>query len=249
MIAPLLAGGFGLLIGSFLAGLSWRWPQGLPWAQARSACAACNTRLGPLDLVPVLSHLALRGRCRHCHAPIPRRHLTIELAAGLIGVIATLALPLPLALAAMALGWLLLLLLVLDLEHFWLPLAPMALIALAGLALATPLPLVDRLIGGVAGVLSLELVRQLYARLRGREGMGGGDPLLLGAIGCWTGPALLPLVLLLAGLVGLALLLLDRARGRPLAADTMVPLGSLLATAAWPLWLLLAAGRLDRLLP
>jgi leader peptidase (prepilin peptidase)/N-methyltransferase len=97
------------------------------------------------------------------------------------------------------------------------------------------------------GYAGLWLVAALYRRVRGREGLGGGDPKLLGAIGAWLGWAALPLILLGASLLGLGLVLLDRLRGRAVAGDTMVPLGALMAGVAWPLWLLLLVGGLDRL--
>ena len=63
-------------------------------------------------------------------------------------------------------------------------------------------PIYDRLIGGVAGFVSLTVVASAYKMIRGREGLGGGDPKMLGAIGCWRGWAALPLVILGAGLAG-----------------------------------------------
>jgi leader peptidase (prepilin peptidase)/N-methyltransferase len=81
-----------------------------------------------------------------------------------------------------------------------------------------------------------------YRALRGREGLGGGDPRLLAAIGAWTGWMALPFVLLGASLLGLALAALDRLRGRPVAADTALPLGTLMALVAWPVALVQFAG-------
>ena len=67
--------------------------------------------------------------------------------------------------------------------------------------------------------------------------MGGGDPKLFGAIGLWVGWRMLPAVLLIASLTGLALVLMARMRGRAVAADAPVPFGALLAIAAYPTWL------------
>ena len=72
--------------------------------------------------------------------------------------------------------------------------------------------------------------------LRGREGLGGGDPKLLAAIGAWLGWQL-PFILLGAGLLGLAAVLLMRLRGEAVAATDRLPLGTLMALAAWPIWL------------
>ncbi len=67
--------------------------------------------------------------------------------------------------------------------------------------------------------------------------MGGGDPKLFGAIGLWLGWRMLPAVLLIASMTGLALVLLAAMRGRPMARDSALPLGALLAVAAYPAWL------------
>jgi leader peptidase (prepilin peptidase)/N-methyltransferase len=93
----------------------------------------------------------------------------------------------------------------------------------------------------VAGWAALFLIAQAYRRLRGREGMGGGDPKLLAGIGAWVGALQLPFVLLGAGLLGLAAILLMRLRGEQVTATTRLPLGTLMAVAAWPIWLIVAA--------
>jgi leader peptidase (prepilin peptidase)/N-methyltransferase len=80
-----------------------------------------------------------------------------------------------------------------------------------------------------------------YRRLRGREGLGGGDPKLLAGIGAWIGALQLPFILLGAGLLGLAAVLLMRLRGEEVGPATRLPLGALMAVAAWPVWLIVAA--------
>jgi leader peptidase (prepilin peptidase)/N-methyltransferase len=103
--------------------------------------------------------------------------------------------------------------------------------------------LADRAIGAAAGFAVLEAIRLGYRRLRGREGMGGGDPKLLAAIGAWVGAFQLPFVLLGAGLLGLAGVALMRLRGQEVRATSRLPLGTLMAVAAWPVWLVVAAFR------
>jgi len=94
--------------------------------------------------------------------------------------------------------------------------------------------------GAAIGWATLFLIAWLYRRLRGREGMGGGDPRLFGAIGAWVGAWQLPAILLGAGLLGLALVLAMRLRGEGVTATSRLPLGTLLALAAWPVWLVVA---------
>ena len=74
-------------------------------------------------------------------------------------------------------------------------------------------------------------------RLRGREGMGAGDPKLFGAIGLWVGWQMLPAILLIGSMIGLGVVLSARLRGAAVTADTALPFGALLAIAAYPAWL------------
>lgn len=234
----------GTIIGSFLATILVRWPQGRSAMAGRSACDGCGRVLGAAELVPLLSYIVLRGRCRRCGARIGWRHAAVELTAGIVGAVSVLVDPLPLAGVTMALGWWLLLLAALDAEHQWLPdvltlpLIPLGLIA--GWAGIGP-PLIDRVIGAAVGWALLTLIGLGYKRLRGREGLGGGDPKLFGAIGAWVGVLQLPFVLLGAGLLGLVAVGLMAARGVRIGAATRLPLGTLMALAAWPIWLLIAA--------
>lgn len=243
-LAATLGGVLGLVIGSFLATILIRWPAGRDVVRGRSACDACGVVLGPFELVPLFSWLVRRGRCRRCGAAIDRRHVAIELAAALIGVVAALAHPLPLALVTAMLGWWLLLAAALDLEHQWLPdLLTLPLLALGLLAAHAGFgpPLAERAAGAAIGWASLAAIAFLYRRLRGREGMGGGDPKMFGAVGAWVGAWNLPAILLAAGLIGLAAVLAMRLRGEAVNATTRLPLGTLMALAAWPAWLLVTS--------
>ena len=244
---PLGLGALGAILGSFIAALVIRWPKGRSVLAGRSACDACARPLGPVELVPLASALWLRGRCRTCRAPIDARHWQIELAAAAIGLIAGLAVPGPMALAGAVFGWLLLGLAALDIAAFWLPDLLTATLALAGVftaLLGVAPPLADRAIGGVAGFAALWLIAAGYRALRHREGMGGGDPKLFGAIGLWVGWRLLPVVLLLASLAGLAFVLIRLVTGRGVRADDRLPFGALLAIAAYPTWLVMLAFQL-----
>jgi leader peptidase (prepilin peptidase) / N-methyltransferase len=236
----LLACGFvaGAIIGSFLALVAARLPDGRQVVGGRSACDACGSTLGPLELVPLLSVLALRGRCRGCGAAIPAFTWIMELLAGLVGLLAVLLARVPADLVWAVFGWLLLLLAALDLRHYWLPQRLTVLLALSGIAalFITRGDVAASLIGGAAGFLGLEAVRLGYRALRGREGMGGGDPLLLGGIGLWMGWQALPFVVIVASLVGFALIALWKLRGAEVGAATRVPLGACLAIAAIGVW-------------
>ena len=235
---------FGAVVGSFLATLLIRWPQGRSAIAGRSTCDSCGAKLRALHLVPVLSYAALHGKCRRCGGRIDQRHLAVELAAATVGVVALIAHPLPLAVATMLLGLWLLLLAALDVDHHWLPdrlTLPLVPLGLAAAWAGLGPPLIDRAAGAVVGFATLELIRLAYRRLRGREGMGGGDPKLFAAIGAWVGALNLPFILVGAGLLGLCAALLMQVRGRKVTATTRLPLGALMAVAAWPVWLVAAA--------
>ena len=242
-----LAALLGLLFGSFIATLVLRWPDGRS-VLGRSACDGCRRTLAARDLVPVLSALVQRNRCRTCGSPIDPFHRQVELAAALVGAVALAMLPGAAGWLWALFGWMLLPLVLLDARHMWLPDRLTAPLAVAGLLFAGPLlgtSLMDRWIGAMAGGSLLAAAAFVYHRSRGREGMGGGDPKLVAAIGCWIGWQALPLMVLLASLGGLVWALATQGKGdRPLSSRT-VPFGVFLAIAAWavvPIWPLLSAG-------
>lgn len=138
-------------------------------------------------------------------------------------------------------GWLLVALAALDLKHLWLPNQLTILLALVGLCAGLvgiqPHP-IDRFCGGLLGYAALAMIASLYRRFRGREGLGGGDPKLLGAIGLMLGWQALPSVLLAASAVGLAYVGFRAITGHRMSATDKLPLGALMALAAFPIWLL-----------
>ena len=239
LVWAIALGVLGAIIGSFVAALVIRWRDDRSVMHGRSACDSCGMTLGPAELVPLVSALVLRGRCRTCGTPIAPLHWRIELAAFAIGAVSGWVVAGPAALAGAVFGWLLLALGTLDLIAFWLPDRLTATLALAGAVTASwfdPAPL-DRAIGGAVGFGALWTIAALYRRVRGRDGMGGGDPKLFGAIGLWLGWQMLPAVLLIASMAGLGAAMATHLRGRAVAADTALPFGTLLAIAAYPAWL------------
>ncbi|WP_206431097.1 A24 family peptidase [Sphingomonas sp. ABOLE] len=237
---PILLGVLGAVFGSFIATIAIRWPEGRGVARGRSACDSCGIPLGAAELVPVLSYLVQRGRCRHCAARIAPSHWWTEVVGLAIGGIAGLAAPGVEGAAGAVFGWLLLALAALDLAAFWLPNGLNAALAVVGLGVGAAgigAPLAERVLGGVAGFAVLWLVARGYRALRGRQGLGGGDPKLFGAIGCWLGWENLPVVLLAASLIGLAAVLAMLVVGRRVRASDRLPFGVMLALGAWMVWL------------
>lgn len=235
---PVMLGAMGAVLGSFIAALVIRMPQGRSVLIGRSRCDCCDAVLGPVDLVPLFGALAARGRCRHCREPINPLHWQIELAAVLIGVAAGAAIAGPLAVVASVFGWMLLALAVLDLTEFWLPDRLTLSLAVVGLGIgvfgAAPPSLADRLIGGAAGFAALWAIGAAYKAYRGVDGLGGGDPKLFGAIGLWLGWRMLPMVLVLAGMAGLGIVMFWMLTGRGARRDDRLAFGALMAIAAYP---------------
>lgn len=239
---PLALGGLGAIFGSFIAALVIRWPQGRSVMRGRSACDACGRVLSAAELMPLFSHVVQRGRCRGCGTAIDRRHGWIELAGLAIGVAAGVVAPDTNGIAGALFGWLLLALAALDITAFWLPDRLTGALAACGLmagAAGLSPSLVDRAIGGLAGYASLAALAWAYKAVRHRDGMGGGDPKLFGAIGLWLGWRMLPAVLVTASLIGLGVAVFAHLTRRDVTRDTALPFGALLAAAAYPAWMVM----------
>ena len=227
---------FGAIIGSFVGAAVLRIPAGRSIVAGRSSCDSCGAVLGVAELVPILSFLWQRGRCRHCHARIAVDQPIAEVACAAVGLLAAYAAGEIVRAALLALfGWTLVALALLDARHHWLPdklTLPLLVAGLVG-AFVSPVPdLLDRAAGAVLGYVLLECLRYAYRHARHREGLGGGDPKLLAAIGAWLGVAALPWIILLAGVLGLSLVALQRVRGHHLSRTDRLPLGTLMAIAA-----------------
>jgi leader peptidase (prepilin peptidase)/N-methyltransferase len=93
LLATVTSGVLGLAIGSFLNVVVYRLPRHMSVSRPPSHCPSCDTELGALDNIPVVSWLVLRGRCRHCGVPITPRYPIIELATGVLFAGLALALP------------------------------------------------------------------------------------------------------------------------------------------------------------
>jgi leader peptidase (prepilin peptidase)/N-methyltransferase len=178
--------------------------------------------------------------------PTWRRWTAMGLASVLLGVWSGLAVGWPLAVVGAPLAVALLLIAVIDAEHFWLPnilTLPLGAAGLAASAFIGPGSFVDHLIGAVLGFAVLAGLAALYKRLRGRDGLGGGDARLLAAIGAWVGWAGLPSVVVWASLAGLSWVLARIVARRAPSLDTALPYGTYLAIGAWLTWLYGPLGR------
>ena len=256
LLAALLACVFGLLVGSFLNVVIHRVPKmmqresenyvahesgkPLPHVERfnlmvpRSACPHCGHRITALENIPVLSYLALRGKCSACKAPISARYPVIEALTGALSgwLIWQFGGGLP-GLAVLVFAWMLIAMTFIDADTQLLPddlTLPLLWLGLLVNLNGTFAPLQDAVIGAALGYLCLWLIFWAFKLATGKEGMGYGDFKLLAALGAWLGWKMLPVIVLLSSVVGavvgIALIILAK-RGR----DIPMPFGPYLAAA------------------
>ena len=174
-----------------------------------SHCPVCAHRLSAREIIPLLSFLLLAGRCRHCGCRISPRYPLIELLSGLLMLYLGwhYGSAGPLLLGAMLLTWGLLALSLIDLDTRLLPDAitlPLLWLGLSFNLSGQFASLGDAVLGAMAGYLLLWSVYWLFKWCTGKQGLGQGDFKLLAALGAWLGWQALPLVVLLASLLGIA---------------------------------------------
>ncbi|HEX7218080.1 MAG TPA: A24 family peptidase [Burkholderiales bacterium] len=243
-VLPWVVLAFGLCVGSFLNVVIHRLPKmlergwreecaelaGQPPAQPenppynlvvpRSACPKCGHRITALENIPLVSWLALRGKCSQCKTRISFKYPLVEALAGLgaayaawrFGATST-------ALGAALFIWFTIALAFIDQETGLLPDAltlPLVWVGLLVNLLGGFVPIQDAVVGAVAGYLVLWLVFWGFKLLTGKDGMGYGDFKMNAAVGAFLGWKMLPLVILLSSLVGLAFgaLQMFAARGK-----------------------------------
>lgn len=249
VLACIVMGLLGLIFGSFIAAVTVRMPRDEDIVFARSRCMGCDTPLKPWHLVPALSWLVQRGRCAFCGAAVSPRYILIECAAAGIGIMAAAwghEAGWLLVGATAALGWQLLLIALIDAENFWLPdeltlpLIATGLVAAALLAGGWP---VEQMVGAVVGFGALWLIAFAYRRVRGREGLGGGDPILFAGAGAWVGWSGLPTVLLWTCAAGFSVVLARLALRRKVGMTDRLPFGTFLAIGIWLTWIFGPLGR------
>lgn len=202
----------------------------------RSRCPHCGHNITAFENIPLLSYLALKGKCSACGAGISLRYPIIELLTAALSVIVVAHFGFGWsAVAALVLTWGLLALTFIDLDHQLLPDSITLPLLWGGLILSLGPVWVDSqaaIIGAAAGYLSLWSVYWLFKLITGKEGMGQGDFKLLAVFGAWLGWQMLPLIILLSSLVGAVVgvaLILFRGQRR----DVPIPFGPYLAAAGW----------------
>lgn len=226
-------GVLGLEVGSFLNVCMDRLPSGQSIIRPPSHCPSCSQRLRPLDLIPVLSYVWLRGRCRYCRASIPLRLPVVELTMGILFALLYWAFGLTVELGiVLVYASLLGIIFVTDLEHQLV----LDKVVFPGMVLAIMfsffwpgLSLLRSLLGGAVGLAAIALPFVVY-----RRGMGMGDVKLGALVGLMTGFPAVVVALLLSvisgGLVAAFLLVLGLKKRRdPLPFATFITASTMVA--------------------
>jgi leader peptidase (prepilin peptidase)/N-methyltransferase len=230
----------GLLVGSFLNVCIYRLPrrESIVWPASR--CTVCNKPLAWFENVPVVSWLALHGRCRTCGSPISPVYPLVELttAVGFVGGVCVYG-PSALLAVRLAFACALIVLFAIDLRHRILPNVITLPGIAAGIAASWFLPpgWISSLIGIAGGGGILLAIAEVYYRVRGQEGLGMGDVKMLAMIGAFLGWPLMVLTLVLASFAGsiVGVTLIASGRGGMQAAlpfGTFLALGALVAAVA-----------------
>jgi len=251
-----IAGLFGLMIGSFLNVVIHRLPKmmqresdnyvahesGKPLPHTdrynlvvpRSACPHCNHQIAAWENVPVISYLLLKGKCVKCKAPISARYPIVEVLTGAVSALLVWRFGSGFAgLATLVFAYMLIAMTFIDADTQLLPDDLTFLLLWCGLlinisGMFATLP--EAVIGAAAGYLSLWSIYWIFKLATGKEGMGYGDFKLLAALGAWLGWKMLPVIVLLSSavgaIVGIALIVFAK-HGR----DNPIPFGPYLAAA------------------
>ena len=208
----------------------------LTLSKPASRCPSCQTPIKPWHNIPIVSWLALRGKCNSCGTGISGRYPLVELATALLSLAVATQFEFGAALGlALIATWALIALTVIDADHQLLPddiTLPLLWLGLIANALGVFTDLESALWGAVFGYGSLWSVYWAFKLTTGKEGMGYGDFKLLAALGAWLGWQALPMIILMSSLVGaiigLAMMALAKlGRGQPM------PFGPYLAIAGW----------------
>lgn len=210
--------------------------EALSLVTPRSHCPACRHRIRWYENIPVMSYLFLGGKCSNCGKHISLRYPVIEIIAGLLAAVSAWQFGFGMtAIFATLFSWALLTLCMIDFDTQYLPddiTLPFLWLGLGVNLFGLFVPLHAAVLGAICGYGILWLIYHAFRLLTGKEGMGYGDFKLLGMIGAWLGWGSLPVVIILASLVGAVvgislILFRDHDRQQP------IPFGPYLAAAGW----------------
>ncbi|WP_231907447.1 prepilin peptidase [Colwellia sp. PAMC 20917] len=201
-----------------------------------STCPHCQHSIRFYENIPVVSWLMLKGKCSQCKNKISARYPLVELSTALLSLVIAQHFGVTMITCyALILTWGLIALTMIDFDHMLLP--DQIVLPLMWLGLIVNLsngivPLEDAVIGAIAGYTSLFAIFWLFKLATGKEGMGFGDFKLFALFGAWLGWQLLPLLILMASVVG-AIIGISLMLFTSHQKDQAIPFGPYLAIAGW----------------
>ena len=201
-----------------------------------STCPNCQHKIRFYENIPLASWLALRGKCSQCKNAISIRYPLVELSTALLSLAVAFHYGVSIqTVYVLILTWGLIALTLIDFDHMLLPdqiTLPLLWLGLLININGTFVPLSDAVIGAAVGYMSLFCVFWVFKLITGKDGMGFGDFKLLAVFGAWAGWQLLPILILMASVVGaiigIALMLFKNHQ-----RDQGIPFGPYLAVAGW----------------
>ncbi|MBL4822666.1 MAG: prepilin peptidase [Colwellia sp.] len=201
-----------------------------------STCPKCQHKIRFYENIPVISWLFLRGKCGQCKNNISIRYPLVEATTALLSLVIAMQYGVSVqTLLLLILTWGLVCLTLIDFDHMLLPdqiVMPLLWLGLLVNISGTFVPINDAVIGAAVGYMSLFSVFWLFKLLTGKEGMGHGDFKLFALFGAWLGWQLLPILILMASVVGAIIgisLMLFKNHKR----EQAIPFGPYLAIAGW----------------
>ena len=256
----LIAGLLGLLVGSFLNVVIFRYPKKLKYewtVQSRewleipsppdevsppglvlppSHCGHCGAEVKPWQNIPIISFLILKAKCGSCGAPISWRYPIVELLTGVLSAMLVYQFGWGLqSLFGLLFTWVLVALTFIDFDHKLLPDDIVLPTLWLGLVINLWNVFSDTrsaLIGAIVGYLIFWTVFQIFLRLTGKEGMGYGDFKLMSLLGAWLGWQFLPQIVLISTLVGSVFGIAIMVKQRA-DGDLAIPFGPYITFAGW----------------
>ena len=201
-----------------------------------STCPKCQHKIRFYENIPVISWLFLKGKCSQCKNSISIRYPLVEATTALLSLVIAIQYGVTVeTLLLLILTWGLVCLTLIDFDHMLLPdqiVMPLLWLGLLVNVTGTFVPLSDAVIGATVGYMSLFSVFWLFKLLTGKEGMGYGDFKLFALFGAWLGWQLLPILILMASVVG-AIVGISLMLFKNHTREQAIPFGPYLAIAGW----------------
>lgn len=228
----------GTIFGSFYNVCIYRIPENQSVAKPPSHCYNCNTRLNPIDLIPILSWVFLRGKCRYCNVKVSSRYAMVELLTGILFMLTYISFGYEVkTLYYMFLISILIIITFIDIDHFIIPDKLVLLGSVFAIILnllGQGIPFLDGIKGALISGGSVLLVTLIIEWILKKEVMGGGDIKLYAMIGLFLGMKLSLLTILLSiyigGAYGIIVIIYNKFKKHEF--NSMIPFGPFISIAA-----------------